>query len=235
MFENYASDDLRSTAWADVLPPGMAQRANRLVEASYGVQKTVFPPRADVFAALRLTPPEAVKAVILGQDPYHEAGQANGLAFSVSRGVKKPPSLRNIFLELHDDLDVPIPKSGDLTAWAKNGVLLLNTSLTVAEGEPNTPEFIGWHAVTQSIIQATVNLPQPIVYLLWGKNALLLFRGLADGAGHINKIAFSSTHPSPLSAHRAAGGTPAFLGSRPFSKANTALTMMGEKPINWAL
>ena len=133
--------------------------------------ETVYPPRADWFAALRLTPPERVRAVILGQDPYHEPNQAMGLAFSVRPGVKLPPSLRNIYKELEGDLGLPAPASGDLTPWAEQGVLLLNTVLTVAAGRANSHKNLGWQALTREILAALSRLPQPVAFLLWGAPA----------------------------------------------------------------
>ena len=134
-------------------------------------EETVYPPREDWFAALRLTPPERVRAVILGQDPYHGPGQAMGLAFSVGQGVKLPPSLRNIFRELEDDLGLPAPASGDLTPWAEQGVLLLNTVLTVAAGRAGSHSRLGWQTLTGEILAAVAALPQPIAFVLWGAPA----------------------------------------------------------------
>ena len=133
--------------------------------------ETVYPPRADWFAAYRLTPPEKLRVVILGQDPYHEPGQAMGLAFSVRPGVKLPPSLRNIYQELEADLDLPAPSDGDLTSWAEQGVLLLNTVLTLAAGRANSHKSLGWQALTDETLSAAARLPQPIAFVLWGAPA----------------------------------------------------------------
>ena len=173
--------------------------------------------------------------VIIGEDPYHGPGQANGLAFSVSPGVAIPPSLRNIFKELQDDLGCPPPKSGDLTPWAERGVLLLNTSLTVEQGKPASHAAWGWQLFVSDICRACVALPQPIVFLLWGGHARSFTAGLQIYSRSENKCSLCSSHPSPLGAAKASGGAPAFLGSRPFSQANRFLKAMGAAPVNWAL
>ena len=184
---------------------------------------TIFPPREDVYAALNAVAPEQVRVVILGQDPYHGAGQAHGLAFSVGAGMKAPPSLANIFKELHDDLGIK-PSSPCLTPWAEQGVLLLNTVLTVRESEPNSHQRKGWEHVTDAVITHLANQDTPIVFLLWGKPA-------EKKAGQIESphIILTSPHPSPLSAHRG------FFGSKPFSAANEALTKAGMPPVDWTL
>ena len=196
--------------------------------------ETVYPPRADWFAALRLTPPEQVRVVILGQDPYHEPGQAMGLAFSVRAGVKLPPSLRNIYQELENDLGAPAPETGDLSPWAGQGVLLLNTVLTVAAGRANSHKNLGWQALTREIIAAASRLPQPVAFVLWGASAQ---RAYAQGTGNREqgtgecagpRLILTAPHPSPLSAYRG------FFGSRPFSQINAFLAANGEAPIRWA-
>ncbi len=214
--------------------------------------ETVYPPRADWFAALRLTPPERVRVVILGQDPYHEPGQAMGLAFSVRDGVKLPPSLRNIYRELESDLGLPAPETGDLSPWAEQGVLLLNTVLTVAAGRANSHKNLGWQALTREIIAAVSRLPQPVAFVLWGAPAQ---RAYAEGSGirqpgtgphagtslactpdpasgkmlnsQAPRLILTAPHPSPLSAYRG------FFGSRPFSQINAFLSANGEAPIRW--
>ncbi len=199
----------------------------------------VYPPRTDWFAALRLTPPERVRVVILGQDPYHEPDQAMGLAFSVRRGVKLPPSLRNVFKELSEDLDLPAPKCGDLTSWAEQGVLLLNTVLTVEAGRANSHSRLGWQALTGEILAAVSRLPQPIATVLWGAPAQRAYvqatgnREQAAGSGtilnsHPPRLILEAPHPSPLSAYRG------FFGSRPFSQINAFFAENGEPPIRWA-
>ena len=185
----------------------------------------VYPPADREFFALTATPPEQVRVVILGQDPYHEAGQAMGLAFSVARGVRLPPSLRNIFTELSTDLGITPPEHGDLTGWARQGVLLLNTVLTVADGQANSHAQWGWQRFTDAVLAATASLPQPVVYILWGaqaqkKTALLTGRTAPT-------CILAAPHPSPLSAYRG------FFGSRPFSRANAFLTEHGAPPVDW--
>lgn len=185
----------------------------------------VYPPEDQVFNAFRLTSPEQVKVVILGQDPYHGPDQANGLAFSVARGVSIPPSLRNIFRELQADLQIPAPVHGDLGSWAKQGVLLLNTVLTVEQATAHAHKGQGWERFTDRVISKLSALPQPVVFLLWGgparkKTALIDSR---------NNAVLQAAHPSPLSAHRG------FFGCRHFSKANAILRQHALVPIDWRL
>ena len=186
-------------------------------------QHMVFPPQGQVFTALDMVAPDEVRVVILGQDPYHGEGQAHGLAFSVLPGVKPPPSLKNIFVELEADVGVTA-KTPCLTAWAEQGVLLLNTVLTVRESEPNSHQRKGWEAVTDAVIQHLSQQETPIVFILWGKPA-------EKKAGHIEPphVMLKSAHPSPLSARRG------FFGSRPFSAANRELEAAGLQPIDWSL
>jgi len=185
---------------------------------------TVYPPDAQVFAALHLTPLSMVKVVVLGQDPYHGPRQAHGLCFSVREGVTIPPSLRNIFRELHDDVGVAVAHSGDLTAWAGRGVLLLNTTLTVRAGQAASHQGHGWERFTDQVIRAVSSKPDPVVFILWGAHARRK-RNLIDTARH---TVIESAHPSPLSAHNG------FFGSRPFSRANAALVAAGRDPIDWS-
>ena len=196
--------------------------------------KVIFPEQDKILRAIELTPPEAVKVVIVGQDPYFNAGQANGLAFSVNPGIKLPPSLKNIFKELSSDIGCPMSDSGDLTAWAEQGVLMLNTVLTVYEGSPNSHSKWGWQKFVRAIFEACLRLPQPVVFLLWGGQA----RGfMSDLAGEVmsDKIFLCSSHPSPLGARKGSEGVPAFIGSQPFSKANEWLVERGVSPVEWAL
>lgn len=186
---------------------------------------TVFPPDEDVFNALRLTPLSEVRVVILGQDPYHDDGQAHGLAFSVRPGVRPPPSLANIFREFKSDLDVPIPATGYLAPWAAQGVLLLNTVLTVRAHAPASHQKKGWETFTDAIIGAVSNKTDPVVFVLWGGHAQKK-RPLIDHARH---VVIASAHPSPLSARSG------FFGSRPFSTINAALQAAGGPPIDWRL
>lgn len=184
----------------------------------------VYPPAGKEFAALELTPPEGVRAVILGQDPYHEPGQAMGLSFSVPDGIKLPPSLRNIYGELQSDSGIEPRKSGDLTAWAEQGVLLLNTVLTVEKGKANSHASWGWQRFTDSVISATNRLPQPIAFVLWGAQAQKKAALICTSAP---RLILNAPHPSPLSSYRG------FFGSRPFSKINAFLQAQGEKEIQW--
>ena len=192
------------------------------VDAAYAAS-TVYPPREALFAAFRLTPPEAVRAVILGQDPYHEPGQANGLAFSVRPGVKLPPSLRNIFAELQTDCGITPPDSGDLTAWAGQGVFLLNSSLSVEAGQAASHQGFGWQTFTDAVVRALVTEREHLVFILWGSYAQKK-GAFIDRNRH---CVICSAHPSPLSAYRG------FFGSKPFSKANAYLASNGIEPIKW--
>jgi uracil-DNA glycosylase len=186
-------------------------------------QATVYPAQADWLRALQLTSYRATKVVILGQDPYHKAGQAHGLSFSVPHGMALPPSLRNIYQELQDDLNVAQPPDGDLTHWAEQGVLLLNTVLTVREQQPLAHREQGWERLTDAVIQKLNDRQQPLVFVLWGKPAQEKKRWI-DASRH---AVIESVHPSPLSAYRG------FFGSRPFSRANEALVGFGVEPIRW--
>ena len=187
--------------------------------------RTIFPPMNDLFNALRYTSYSDVKAVILGQDPYHGKGQAHGLCFSVKKGTPPPPSLVNIFKELNTETGIPIPKSGELTAWAKNGVLLLNTVLTVREGKANSHRNHGWEILTDRIIELLNQREKPIVFLLWGSPA----RAKARLITNPRHLILQTVHPSPLSAY---GG---FFGCGHFVKANEFLKNCGEQPIDWSL
>lgn len=184
----------------------------------------VYPPSNLIFNAFELTPFDAVKVVILGQDPYHGANQAMGLSFSVPRGVKIPPSLLNIYKEIYDDLGIKQPNCGDLTYWAKQGVLLLNTTLSVSAGVPNSHSNFGWQIFTDAIIRAINTRKNGIVFLLWG-NPAKAKSALIDTTKH---FVLSAAHPSPL-----ARG--AFFGCRHFSKTNEILTRVGKTPIDWDL
>ncbi len=185
----------------------------------------VYPPADEVFAALHLTPFAEVKVVILGQDPYHGPGQAHGLAFSVRPPVPPPPSLANIFTELEADVGVPRPDHGSLEAWARQGVLLLNTALTVRGGAANSHAKKGWERFTDQVIRAVAAKPEPVVFILWGANA----RAKAKMIDQQVHTVLQSPHPSPLSAHRG------FFGSRPFSRTNEALQAAGRTPVDWSL
>ena len=186
---------------------------------------TIYPSGANIFAAFEHTPFESVAVVILGQDPYHGVGQAHGLSFSVQDGVPHPPSLQNIFKELKDDLGCNIPKSGNLTAWAKQGVFLLNTVLTVRASEANSHRNQGWENFTDAVIKTLSTQKEHLVFILWGSPAGAK-ASLIDGKKH---LILRAPHPSPLSSYRG------FFGSKPFSKSNDYLVAKGKKPIDWCL
>jgi uracil-DNA glycosylase len=196
----------------------------RFVEAERS-RYAVYPPAPDVFAALHLTPYSSVKAVILGQDPYHGKNQAHGLCFSVPHAVMPPPSLVNIHQELASDLGCSIPNHGSLESWARQGVLLLNTTLTVRGATPASHQRRGWETFTDEVIRVVNEKPERVVFILWGSSARAK-KGLVDVSRH---AIIQSPHPSPLSAHRG------FFGSRPFSAANQALSQGGREPISWCI
>ena len=185
----------------------------------------IFPPADDIFNAFHLTPLHKVKAVILGQDPYHNHGQAHGLCFSVKKGVNVPPSLVNIYQELHDDLGCRIPDHGCLTKWAEQGVLMLNTVLTVRAHQANSHQGIGWEEFTDAAIAACSRQDRPIVFILWGSPAQRKAKMLTNP----NHLILKSPHPSPFSAQRG------FFGSRPFSQANAFLEAHGVEPVDWQI
>lgn len=187
--------------------------------------QTVYPDMYDIFNALRYTSYSDVKAVILGQDPYHGEGQAHGLCFSVKKGVKPPPSLVNIFKEIHAELGIAPPEHGELTQWAREGVLLLNTALTVREGQPNSHQGLGWETFTDRVIALLNERKTPMVFLLWGANARKK-QALLNNPKH---LVLSSAHPSPLSAYNG------FFGCGHFRACNEFLLSKGIKPINWEI
>lgn len=187
---------------------------------------TVYPPKNEIFTIFKKLAPNDVKVVILGQDPYHGENQANGMSFSVKKGVTIPPSLRNIYLELNSDLNIPIANHGDLTSWVNQGVFLLNATLTVESGKPNSHKDIGWQKFTDSVIQKISMLKQPKVFVFWG-NFAISKKDLIEKKD--NNLIITSPHPSPFSANRG------FFGSRPFSKINEFLEKNGEKAINWSI
>ena len=219
-------------SWRAALAPALANRAGRelsdFLEAEEDIGKRIFPPRGSRLAALALTSLDAVKVVILGQDPYHGAGQAHGLCFSVAPGVKIPPSLVNIYKELASDLGLPRPGHGNLESWARQGVLLLNTSLTVEEGRAGSHRKLGWEAITDAAVAAVAAKQEPCVFMLWGSHArakALRVPGLANS----RHLVLTAAHPSPLSAH--AG----FFGCKHFSQANAFLEAEGRGAIDWRL
>ena len=186
---------------------------------------TIYPPRNKIFSSMKLCDYKDVKVVILGQDPYHGKGQAHGLSFSVMPGVKQPPSLKNIFKELESDVGCTPPNHGCLISWAKQGVLLLNTTLTVREGNPNSHANLGWQTFTDAVIEKINKLNKSVVFLLWGANAKNK-EPLIDTSKH---LVLSSAHPSPYSANNG------FFGNKHFSKTNEFLKKNGREPINWQI
>ena len=193
--------------------------------AQQRAEHQVFPPAGEVFSALEHTPYDRVKVLLLGQDPYHDDNQAHGMCFSVKRGVKVPPSLRNVYKELDADLGIPAPAHGNLEAWADQGVLLLNAVLTVRAHEPNSHKNRGWETFTDAILRKVADKRDQVVFVLWGGYAQKKTK-LVDRPGH---VIMSSAHPSPLSARNG------FFGSKPFSAINAALRQAGQPPIDWQI
>lgn len=220
---NYIHNSWQEVLAAEFEKPYFQELATFLTKERQ--EKTIYPPQKEVFQALELTPYEKVKVVILGQDPYHGENQGHGLAFSVKPGVKIPPSLRNIYQELATDLAIPPAKEGTLTSWAKQGVLLLNTVLTVEKGQANSHQKKGWEIFTDEIIRQLNKRPEPVIFVLWG-NPAQKKKTMIDTSRH---VIIASSHPSPLSAYRG------FFGSRPFSKINATLENWGETPIDWQI
>ena len=227
------------SAWAELLPRQTLISAYELWERAQirrDEGETIFPPQSQIFRALDLTPPDSVRCIIVGQDPYHTPGVANGLAFSANPDCKIPPSLRNIFKELSADLGIPTPTTPDLTPWASQGVLLLNTSLTVRAGAAGSHKAWGWSRVTGEILRVCYGLPQPVMFLLWGRPAQEAARkaGIGTQSGTRKEI-LQSSHPSPLGASKGNAEIPAFFGSRPFSRTNAFLRSAGSNEIDWRL
>ena len=219
-------------SWRDALEPVLAspeaRRLGGFLSAQEAAGKRIFPPQGTRLRALELTPLEAVKVVILGQDPYHGAGQAHGLAFSVEPGVRTPPSLVNIYKELKADLDLPIPAHGNLENWARQGVLLLNNALTVEEALPGSHHKRGWEEITDAVVAAVAARQTPCVLMLWGSHAqkkAARVTALEEGP----HLVLKAPHPSPLSAY--AG----FLGCKHFSQANAFLEATGRGAVDWRL
>lgn len=214
--------------WLDVLKDEFSKPYYRelfnTVNQEYASYQ-IFPPADDIFNAFHYTPYHDVKVVILGQDPYHNVGQAHGLCFSVKKGVKVPPSLVNIYQELHEDLGCTIPSHGCLTKWAKQGVLMLNTVLTVRAHEANSHKGIGWEEFTDAAIRALNEKDEPLVFILWGSPAQRK-KKMLNNPKH---LILEAPHPSPLSAYRG------FFGSKPFSKTNRFLEEHGKEPIDWQI
>ena len=214
------------TTWNEILAEEMQK--DYYQELQTFVQKRraevrVFPEEKNVFNALELTPFESVKVVILGQDPYHGFGQAHGLSFSVQKGTPLPPSLKNIYKELQEDIGGELPTEGDLSHWAKQGGLLLNTVLTVEEGNANSHKGKGWERLTNRLIESLNELNHPVIFILWGKPAQDKEKLIINP----NHVILKAPHPSPLSAYRG------FLGSKPFSRVNDILIQQRQTPIRW--
>ncbi|MEM1283632.1 MAG: uracil-DNA glycosylase [Chlamydiota bacterium] len=227
--ERKCSLDLEPS-WHEVLKGELqkpyVQELIQFVDSERNRGEMVYPPEADVFSALWKTPFHKVRVVIMGQDPYHGSGQAHGMCFSVNKGVSIPPSLKNIFIELQNDVGIPIPKHGCLESWAEQGVLLLNATLTVTESNPMSHHGKGWERFTDAIVYSLLERNDPIIFLLWGKSA-------QDKCNHIraksNHRILTAAHPSPLSAYRG------FFGCRHFSKVNEMVVALGGKPIDWRI
>lgn len=220
-------------SWRAALEPALASpEARKLggwLKAEEAAGKQVFPPRGTRLAALALTPLDQVRCVILGQDPYHGPGQAHGLAFSVQDGTRLPPSLVNIYKELEADLGLPRAATGDLTPWARQGVLLLNNTLTVEAGQAGSHAGRGWDAITDAAVAAVAESDTPTVFILWGSHAKKKAGRVTQLSRASHHLVLSSAHPSPLSAHNG------FFGSRPFSQTNAFLDAAGRGAIDWRL
>lgn len=222
MNENYK-------AWTDILKDEFNKeyflKITSFLNHEYS-KKEIFPPKELVFNIFKKVNPNDIKVVILGQDPYHGINQANGMSFSVNKGEKIPPSLRNIYLELYSDLKIDLPKHGDLTSWVNQGVFLLNATLTVEKGKPNSHKDIGWQIFTDKVISTISKFDFPKVFILWG-NFAISKKFLIEN--NKNNFIISSPHPSPFSANKG------FFGSHPFSKTNNFLINNGIKPIDWRI
>jgi len=224
-------------SWRGALEPALSSPEARglggWLRAEEDAGKTIYPPRGERLAALAMTPLEEVRVVILGQDPYHGqdngVGQAHGLSFSVKDGVKPPPSLANIFKELESDLGIARPATGNLTPWAKQGVLLLNNTLTVEDGKPGSHAGRGWDAITDAAVRAAAQRGEPTVFILWGSHAAKKAGRVKALGAASHHLILKSPHPSPLSSYRG------FFGSRPFSQANAFLSEHGRGEIDWSL
>jgi uracil-DNA glycosylase len=214
--------DWRAVLAAEFKQPYFQKLQEFLVQEQ--AQHTVYPPEGDVFNAFRYTPFDQVKVLLLGQDPYHDEGQAHGLCFSVRPGVRPPPSLVNMLKELHDDLGCRIPNNGCLTPWAECGVMLLNAVLTVRAHSPNSHKDKGWERFTDAVIRALNGRPRPVVFALWGGYAQKKQKLIAAPPHRV----VTAAHPSPLSAKK-------YRGSKPFSAINGALEELGQEPIDWQL
>ncbi len=217
-------------SWRAALAPTLtspeACRLTSFLASEEAAAKHIYPPRGTRLAALALTPLDGVKVVILGQDPYHGVGQAHGLSFSVAKGVRIPPSLANIYKELRDDCGIAPATHGDLSHWARQGVLLLNTALTVEHGQAGSHRQIGWQAITGAVLAAVAAKPEPCVFMLWGNHARQV-AGQVPGLKDSDHLLLTAPHPSPFSAYTG------FLGCRHFSQANAFLEAHGRRAIDW--
>ena len=213
-------DDILGAVWAS---PGYHEFMDK-INKEYEL-KTIYPPKEDIYRAFKNTSFKDVKVVIVGQDPYHGEGEAMGLSFSVPNGIKLPPSLKNIYKELEDDLGIKPTTSGDLTKWTKEGVLLLNSTLTVVKDTPNSHSKIGWDKFTDYVIKKINKKEEPVVFILWGNFA----RSMKEFITNPKHLVIESAHPSPFSARNG------FFGSKPFSKTNNFLIKNNIKPIDWDL
>jgi len=221
------------SSWAAVLEPALATPEARALggwlRAEEEAGKQIYPPRGTRLRALELTPLDSVKVVILGQDPYHGPGQAHGLCFSVPEGVKPPPSLANIFKEMESDLGLLRPDHGNLESWARQGVLLLNNTLTVEQAQAGSHAGRGWDAITDACVAAVAERAEPAVFILWGSHAQAKAGRIPILSGSQHHLLLKGPHPSPLSAYRG------FFGSAPFSRANAFLEEHGRGAIDWRL
>lgn len=228
MYNRYIGDIMIGNDWDIILKDEISKQyfINLLnfIKKEYQT-KTIYPKQTEIFKAFRNTSYKDTKVVILGQDPYHGEGQAEGLSFSVKLGIQKPPSLQNIFKELHDDLGYSIPKNGSLVSWTEEGVLLLNTVLTVEASKPASHKDLGWETFTDAVIKKLNEKETPIVFILWGSFARSKKKLITNPIHGI----VESPHPSPFSAYNG------FFGSKPFSKTNNFLVSKGLKPINWEI
>lgn len=225
---------LQQPSWQQAMSPFWNEAAMQhlfsFLEEESARSKKIYPPLEKRFAAFDATPYDALRVVIIGQDPYHGEGQAHGLSFSVPQGVQLPPSLRNIYKELHQDLGIEIARHGFLMPWASQGVLLLNTVLSVEEGKPASHAKIGWEYFTDQVLCTCFASPHPLIFVLWGRHAQDKVKRLIPTATRTtHHHVIESAHPSPLSAHNG------FFGSRPFSRINALLAQEGFPPIDWRL
>ncbi len=199
----------------------------KFLDQEQQLKKEVYPPPQEIFRAFTMTPYHDVKVVVVGQDPYHGPGQAHGLCFSVARGTKLPPSLQNIYKELEADLGVPRALGGDLSSWARQGVFLLNATLTVRRGEPLSHQKRGWEPFTDAVLRCLADREEPIIFVLWGKHAQKKIKQLEHQGFLERHVLLKAAHPSPLSVYRG------FFGSKPFSKINNQLKVWGLGEIDW--